>query len=83
MAITGELDAPAASFTVETPQVSPNRRLGAWLLFVWNTWSYYQSFFYLPTDAQEIPNSATDIKYLGHNNICGHTTKLTTPMYFN
>jgi len=22
-----------------------------------------------------IPNSATDIHQLGHNNICGHTTK--------
>jgi hypothetical protein len=30
-----------------------------------------------------IPNSATDIHQLGHNNICGHTTKLNTPMYFN
>ena len=30
-----------------------------------------------------IPNSATDIHQLGPNNICGHNTKLTTPMYFN
>jgi hypothetical protein len=30
-----------------------------------------------------IPNSATDIHQLGPNNICGHTTKLTTLMYFN
>jgi len=45
MAITGELHAPAASSTVEIPQVSPNRRLGAWLLFVWNTWRYCWELF--------------------------------------
>jgi hypothetical protein len=30
-----------------------------------------------------IPNSATDKLQLEHNNIFSHTTKLTTPMYFN
>jgi hypothetical protein len=30
-----------------------------------------------------MPNSATDTHQLGRSNICGHTTKLTTPMYFN
>jgi len=44
--MTGELDAPAASSTVETPQVSPDRRLGAWLLFVLNTWSYCWVLFW-------------------------------------
>jgi len=28
-------------------------------------------------------NIATDIHQLGPNNICSHTTKLTTTMYFN
>jgi hypothetical protein len=30
-----------------------------------------------------IPNSATTIHQKGPNNICSHTTELTTPMYFN
>jgi len=29
------------------------------------------------------PNSATHINQQGPNNICSHTTELTTPMYFN
>jgi hypothetical protein len=29
------------------------------------------------------PNNAADIHQLGPNNIYSHTTKLTTPMYFN
>jgi hypothetical protein len=31
----------------------------------------------------QVPNSAADIHQQGPDNICSHTTKLTTPMDFN
>jgi hypothetical protein len=30
-----------------------------------------------------VPNNAADIHQQGPGNICSHTTRLTTPMYFN
>ena len=41
---------------------------------------YYQSFI---TNCCQVPNSAADIHQQGPDDICSHTTKLTTPMYFN
>jgi hypothetical protein len=43
---------------------------------------WFMSVVLFGTRMSLAPNSATDIHQLGHNNICGHTTKLTTPMYF-
>jgi hypothetical protein len=34
-------------------------------------------------DCGHVPNSPADIHQQGPDNICSHTTGLTTPMYFN
>ena len=31
----------------------------------------------------QVPNSVADIHQQGPDNICSHSTRLTTPMYFN
>jgi len=61
--------------------------------------TYVVKVFLLPTDAQEncfkkgvlkftlkqlqVPNSAADTHQHGPDNICSHTTRLTTTMHFN
>jgi hypothetical protein len=42
-------------------------------------WGMYVTLFGM----RLIPNSATYIHQQGRNNMCGHTTELTTPTYFN